>query len=116
MPSLAERGSIPHEIIDLAWEANQALAGLGVIAAGAAILLWSLDFLGRGGAEARVIGTAGLIAGTLPAVLLIVDVIEMNFAGAFLAYALQAAWGAAVGFHLVRRKAAPTQEEARPIS
>lgn len=108
VPALAGRGPglIDNDIFLLAWEANQALAKLGVIASSLAFLFWSLDFLGRSGAEARAIGMIGLAAGILPPALLLAGTIDMDVAGAFLAYAAQAAWGACVGLHLVRRRAA----------
>lgn len=113
VPALASRGDIPHDLFDLAWEANQALASLGVVAAGAAIILWSMDFLTRRSAEARTIGVAGLVAGGVPAILLLTGVIEMNLSGAFLAYALHGIWGAALGFHLFRGKVGRADGEAR---
>ena len=108
VPALAGRGpgAVDHDIFLLAWEANQALAKLGVIASSFAFLFWSLDFLGRSGAEARVIGMVGLVAGIAPPALLLAGVIEMDVRGAFLVYAVQAAWGVCVGLHLVRRRAA----------
>lgn len=117
VPALAARGEIVgHDIFLLAWEANQALAKLGVIAAGLAVLVWSTDFIGRPSVEARVIGGAGLIAGAAPPLLLLAGVIDMNVAGAILAYAVQAAWGAAVGFHLMRGKAGTAGETPAPPS
>jgi hypothetical protein len=109
VPALAGRGpgAVDHDIFLLAWEANQALAKLGVIASSLAFLFWSLDFLGRSGVEARAIGMVGLAAGILPPALLLAGMIDMDVAGAFLAYAAQAAWGVCVGLHLVRRRAAP---------
>jgi len=114
VPALVGRDGTPvsHDIFLLAWEANQALAKLGVVAGGLAILLWSIDFLGRAGREARAIGIAGLIAGAAPPALLLAGLIEMNVAGAFIAYALQGAWGAAVGFHMARGRAGANPQPA----
>ena len=108
VPALAgrESGAVDHDIFVLAWEANQALAKLGVIASSLAFLFWSLDFLGRSGAEPRAIGLVGLAAGIVPPALLLAGTIDMDVAGAFLVYAIQAAWGACVGLHLVRLRAA----------
>lgn len=106
VPALAARGVVPHDLFLLAWEANQALAKLGVIATGTAHILWSLDFLTRRGSEAKAIGALGLIAGALPAALLLGGGIRMDVSGAFIAYALHAAWGLAVAVHLLRGKAA----------
>ena len=108
VPALAGRGPglIDNDIFLLAWEANQALAKLGVIASSLAFLFWSLDFLGRSGAEPRAIGMVGLAAGIAPPAFLLAGVIDMDVAGAFLVYVVQAAWGVCVGLHLVRRRAA----------
>ncbi|MDP8912883.1 MAG: hypothetical protein M3N39_04835 [Pseudomonadota bacterium] len=109
VPALAEhRAIVERDMFLLAWEINQAYAGLGVVAAGLAILLWSLDLLGRRSHESRAIGALGVAAGGGPAALLLSGAIEMNVTGAFLAYSAHAAWGAAVGIHLLRGKAGST--------
>lgn len=107
VPALAARNpkGIAPDILGLTWHANQALATLGVVAASGAILLWSFDFLSRPGRETRILGGSGLIAGLGVPVLLATDAIDMNLTGAFIAYALHAGWGAAVGFHLIRGRA-----------
>ena len=104
VPAVAARGddSVGHDIFLFAWEANQALARLGVYANAAAFLFWSLDFLRRPGLEPRLIGLAGLAAGAVPALLLATGLIRMNVPGALTAYAAFAAWAALVGIHLVR--------------
>lgn len=104
VPALALRGAgaVGHDVFLLAWEANQALARLGVFASGAAFLLWSLDWLRRPGLEFRLIGLAGLAAGAVPAGLLAAGAIRMDVAGAFLVYAAHGAWSALVGLHLLR--------------
>ena len=58
------------------------------------------------GLEARAIGLAGLAAGAVPPALLLTGALDMDVAGAFLVYAVQATWGAGVGLHLLRRRAA----------
>lgn len=100
VPALAARGAeaAGHGVFLFAWEANRALAKLGVFAAGAAFILWGADLL----RDKAWLGFAGLAAGALPAVALAVGWIEMNVAGAFLVYAVHAAWGAMVGLHLLR--------------
>lgn len=106
VPALAARdAAIGHDILLFAWEANQALARIGVIATGLAFILWSIDFLRRRGIETRLIGAVGLLAGAVPAALLLTGLVAMNVAGASLIYALQAAWTALVGLHLVRGRA-----------
>ena len=104
VPALAARGpgAVGHDVLLLAWEANQALARLGVFATGAAFLLWSADLQRAPGGERRLIGLAGMAAGGLPAVLLAGGWIRMDVAGAFAVYAAHAAWAALVGLHLMR--------------
>jgi hypothetical protein len=115
-PALAARGdAVGADLFLLAWESNQALASLGVVAAGAAILLWSLDLLARPGAGARIVGGAGIVAGILPSALLAAGLMEMSLAGAFIAYALHAGWAAALGIHMLRRPvAAPRGHGSTP--
>lgn len=103
VPALAARGpgAVGHDVFLLCWEANQALAGLGAFATGAAYSLWSLDLLaGRGRAD-RLLGAAGIAAGLLPAVLLAAGGIAMDVAGAFLVYAAHAAWALLVGVRML---------------
>jgi hypothetical protein len=104
VPALAAHGTAlsGRDVFLLAWEANQALAGLGVFATAAAFTLWSIDFLRRPGAEPKTIGALGLLAGLVPAGLLASGVTDMHVAGAFAAYAAFALWGALVGLHLAR--------------
>jgi hypothetical protein len=102
--ALATRGIANRDIFLLAWESNQALAGIGVFATGIAFGLWSVDFLRRAGLEAKAIGALGLLAGLAPAALLGIGAIRMDVAGAGLAYAAFAVWGAIVGQHLIRGK------------
>ena len=104
VPALAAHGAVlsGRDVFLLAWEANQALARLGVFATGAAFALWSLDFLGRAGLEPKAIGILGLLAGLGPAILLGAGAIDMHVTGALIAYAAFAAWGVIVGAHLLR--------------
>jgi hypothetical protein len=106
VPALAARGAdlSGRDVFLLAWEANQALARLGVFATAAAFTLWSIDFLRRPGLEAKAIGGLGLLAGLIPATLLATGATDMHVAGAFIAYAAFAAWGVVVGVHLLRGK------------
>jgi len=100
VPALAARGpsAVGHDVLLFAWEANQALAGLGVYATGAAFAAWGADLL-RG---SRLLGLAGIAAGAVPAALVAAGVLEMNVAGAFAVYAAHAAWAALLGVHLIR--------------
>jgi hypothetical protein len=96
VPALAARGQpVGHDIFLFAWEANQALARLGVFANSAAILFWSADLLA--GRTARLLGLAGLVAGILPVALLATGALRMDVAGAFIVYGLHAAWTALLG-------------------
>jgi hypothetical protein len=106
VPALAGHGTAlsSRDVFTLAWEANQALARLGVFATAAAFTFWSIDFLRRPGLEPKAIGGLGLLAGLVPASLLATGATDMHVAGAFAAYAAFALWGAIVGLHLVRRR------------
>jgi hypothetical protein len=101
VPAIAARHVANHDLYLFAWEANQALARLGVIAAGAAYGLWSIELLRRRGLE-RWLGLAGLFAGFVPAALLAAGLIRMNVSGAILVYAVHAAWALLVGAMLWR--------------
>lgn len=103
VPALAAGGDVGADVFAFAWEANQALAVLGVFATGAAFVCWSFDFLGRPGTEAKIIGVAGLLAGIVPALLIAGGWIGMNVTGAFALYGAHAAWAALVGVHTARR-------------
>ena len=94
--------TVSHAVFLLCWEANQALARLGVFATGAAFLLWSLDLLRRAEAAGRVTGGAGLIAGIAPAAALLLGEGEMDVHTAFVVYAAHAAWTALIGVQLLR--------------
>ena len=98
VPALAAHGAAlsGRDVFLLAWEANQALARLGVFATAAAFTFWSIDFLRRPGFEPKAIGGLG------PVILLVTGAIDMHVAGAFAAYAAFAAWGVIVGMHLFR--------------
>jgi hypothetical protein len=105
VPALAARGHgavVGHDIFLFAWEANQALARLGVYATGAAFILWGADLLRGPAGETRAVGALGLLAGAVPAALLATGTIGMNVAGAFTVYAAHAAWAALVGLQLIR--------------
>ena len=105
-PSLASypSGEIGHDIFALAWEANQALATLGVIATGLAFAMISVRLWQE---AQRSLPVAGWLAGLLPAALLAVGHISMNLHGALLVYVTQAAWIIALGWHAARRGAQP---------
>lgn len=87
-------------IFALAWEANQALARLGVVASGVAFVLWSLSLLRRAGLFGRGLAVLGIFAGVVPAVLLISGIMTMHLHGAILIYAIQALWMLLAGLYL----------------
>jgi hypothetical protein len=111
VPALAGRGTVSHDILLFAWETNQALAGLGVYATGAAFILWSIDLIRREPGWLRLVGLAGLVAGALPGALLAGGVIRMDVSGAMFVYAVHAVWAALVGVSLMRgARAADTDQ------
>lgn len=100
VPALVERGPIDRGVAAFAWEANQALAGLGVAAWGAAFVLWSLRLFRLPGWKVRGLALSGVLAGVVPPALLFSGALSMNLAGAMLVYALQSLWIALAGLHL----------------
>jgi len=98
--ALAARGDIGRDVFLLAWESNQALARLGVVAMGAGFALWSIGWVRQDGWPARALGALGIAAGVVPIVLLLTGTLGMNLAGAILIYAMQSAWIALAGFYL----------------
>lgn len=97
--ALAAKGPIDPNIASLAWEANQALARLGVAATGAAYLLWSIGFVRQGG-WARWLGLFGILAGVVPFALLATGLLRMNLHGAIPIYAGQSIWAVLAGLYL----------------
>ena len=107
--ALAKAGGSSPELNRFAWETNQALAGLGVFATGAAYGLWSIDLLRRGASLERTVGLAGLVFGLAPPVLIVTGILRMNLTGALLIYAAQMMWMASLGLlvlKLAKRRAA----------
>jgi hypothetical protein len=102
MPALAARDGTGRDVFLLAWEANQALATLGVVATSAAISLWSVDLLSRPCPMRWTVGGFGLAAGIVPPALLLTGLITMNVTGAFICYGVQAAWSVLLGVRLLR--------------
>lgn len=108
LPALARGGhaAVSHDVVELAWASNQALAGLGVFATGAAYLLWGADLLGRRGWEARAVGALGIAAGVVPAALLATGALRMDVSGALIVYLAHLGWAALVGVQLWRGRIA----------
>jgi hypothetical protein len=97
-PALAAHApAASHNLFDLTWAMNQALAKLGVVATGAAYLLWSLD-LWRTSRPAALLGVA---AGVVPAALILSGT-GMHLHAAVLVYAAQVLWAALIGWLLLR--------------
>ena len=84
----------------LAWEANQALARLGVIAVGIGFALISTRLWQD---SQRALAIFGWLAGLVPALLLITGQIGMDLHGALFAYITQAAFIVAFGWTAARR-------------
>lgn len=105
VPALAARGgdALGHDIAMLCWETNQALARMGVYATGTAFALWSVDLLRRDRGANRAIALAGLAAGLGPMIALASGLTTMDLAGAFVIYAVHAAWAVLIGTQLYRR-------------
>jgi hypothetical protein len=99
IPALLERNAYEENAL-LLWTLNQTFAKAAVFAISAAFALWGADLAVRGAGLARLLGTAGVIAGAAPAALLAGGVLDMKVAGAFLIYAGQAAFSAAAGIWL----------------
>lgn len=104
-PAFAAHGG-SHDAFDILWFLNQALAKLGVVAAGAAYALWSLDLWRRW----KAVALLGLLAGGVPALLLIGGWIDMHLRWAILVYAAQVLWAALIGWLLLRGSLSPGEE------
>lgn len=97
---LAARGVADRDLLLLAWEGNQALAGIGVVAMGSGFLLWSLGWVTQAGWARRGLGALGIAAGVAPMVLMGTGMMGVDLAGATLIYAMESAWTAVVGVYL----------------
>ncbi len=104
-PALAAHGA-GHDAFDALWFLNQALATLGVVAAGIAYALWSLD-LWR---QRKMVALLGLVAGGVPAVLLVGGWIDMHLHWAALIYGGQVLWAALIGWLLLNGSLARTEK------
>lgn len=93
------QGEIGAEIGQFAWEVNQALARLGVIATGIGFALWAV-MLWRD--AKRGLAVAGAVAGLVPALMLASGHMGMSLHGALFAYVTQALWVIALGWTLAR--------------
>lgn len=98
-PALAAHGSIGADVLALAWELNQVLARLAVVATSIAYLLWAHGWMLRSSWLARLVGMHGVIFGLVPIVLLATGT-SMNVAGAIAIYSMHALWMAMAGLYL----------------
>lgn len=80
---------------------NQAFAKLSVIAAGAAIILWSVD-IGRTRTLSRAVCVAGLAIGAVLVFGILSGELALNVKGMLVATGLHALWLALVAIHLHR--------------
>ncbi len=105
VPALAARGAdaVGHDVFVLCWEINQALARLGVVATGAAFVLWAVDLWRTPGWITRAAALGGLFAGALPAAAMIAGLSGMTLKTAIVVYALHAAWTLLIGVLMLRR-------------
>lgn len=106
VPALAGGNApVSHDILRFAWEANQALARLGVVATGMAYLMWGAELARE--RPSRWLGAAGIVLGVVPAALLAAGLIRINVAGAFIAYAAHMLWAVLLGATMWRGRGVP---------
>jgi drug/metabolite transporter (DMT)-like permease len=98
-PAIAARGNIGPDVFAFAWELNQALARLAVVATGLAYLLWAHGWMLRPSWWPRLVGVHGVIFGLVPIILLATGM-SMNVAGATTIYSMHALWMALAGLYL----------------
>jgi hypothetical protein len=113
VPALARREGVAHDVFLFAWELNQALAKLGVCAAGVAFVLWSMALLRQRTADMRLLGALGATAGLLQAGIVLAGGVKLDVKVALLLSALHGTWAALVGLQLLRGKFASTGSEFR---
>lgn len=107
VPALGSYGDseIGRDVALLAWELNQALARLGVVAVGIAFASLALAFWKS---NRRILAGFGLVAGLVPLGLIVTGAIEMDLHGALIAYLTQAAFLVAMGWVFARERAEAT--------
>ena len=92
------------DVKTFAWALNQAAAYGAVYAYSVAFVLWGGDLLVHGRLFDRLVGALGVAAGAIPVVTLATGLLKMNVGGAFIVYALQAAFSIAIGVWLFRNR------------
>ena len=100
VPALASwpKGPPGHDVFLLAWQLNQGLAGVGIVATGIAYVSWAIA-LRR---DHPLLAAAGALAGAVPAALLLGGIIRLDVHGALLAYGLHGLWALALGVTMWR--------------
>ncbi len=99
--------AVSHEILLLCWEANQALARLGVASTGAALVFWSCDLLRQSDGGNRMAGVLGMVAGLAPLAWFFAVSPEMNVHVALVIYVAHALWMGLIGVQLFRGRICP---------
>lgn len=94
------RDGIDPMIAKLLWTMNQTFAYGAVYLTGAAFFLFSVALWQAGGALARLAAVVGIASGIAPVLLLASDVVDMHVSGAFIVYAILAAFTFLVGLWL----------------
>ena len=101
--ALAARGeAVSQELFLFCWELNQALARLGVVTTGAAMVLWSAEFVRERDLANRALGALAAVAGIAPIVWLAGVSPDMGVHAAFFIYALHSVWMLLVGVQMIR--------------
>lgn len=100
VPAMASwpQGAPGHDVFLLAWQLNQGLARLGIVATGVAYLCWAIAIR----RDHPLLAAAGAITGAVPAGLLLAGIITLDVHGALFAYGLHALWSLAVGITMLR--------------
>jgi hypothetical protein len=91
-------------ILDFCHAANQVCSRIWIVAAAAAVLLWSLALLKRSG-PARTVGVLGALLGLTPLAALALGYLPMDVHGVLGFIVTQTIWSVAVGVLLIRGRA-----------
>ncbi|MFT4605035.1 MAG: hypothetical protein ACI9W4_001774 [Rhodothermales bacterium] len=95
--------TLSRDVFQMLWQANQASAALGIYAASAAFLFWSVFLLRSKTSSRRLLGGLGLLVALGPATALYAGAIALDVDGAFIAYGAHAVWTGLLGILLLRR-------------
>lgn len=111
----ADALEVLRHLLRLCWRFNQALAQLGEIGRGMAMVLWSIALLRAG--NQRWLGGFGLIAGGVPVLAILSGMLPLDLHGALLALAAMSAWNLALAMQLIRNRLAwslPVDRDGSP--